>query len=147
MSERHFTKLNWTLSIVLLIVILGAIAAVIYVVNKGTAETFTELYILNTKREAAGYPSELEVGKPAEVILGIVNREQETATYNVEIVVDGVPVGELGPIVLEHNGRTEQKVSFTADKLGENQKVEFLLYRQGQTEVYVSAYLWVDVIR
>jgi uncharacterized membrane protein len=139
-------KLNRVFSFVLLVAILGGITAIAYMVNKGTAEKFTEFYILNTTGEAAAYPSELEVGKPAQVILGIINREQEATSYRVEIKVGNVKTGELGPIFLEHNGQLERKVSFTADKLGKNQKVEFILYRQGQTGVYESLYLWVDVI-
>jgi uncharacterized membrane protein len=47
---------------------------------------------------------------------------------------------------LEHGGKWEQIMSFTPDKAGDNQKVEFLLYRQGQNEVYREVYIWIDVL-
>ena len=147
MSNRPFGKLNRALSFLLLIAILGAIGGGVYLVREGTGETFTEFYVLNVRGKASDYPSEVVAGEPAEVMLGIVNREQETITYNVEIRIDGVKTGTLGPVSLEHGSRSEQIVSFTAEKPGAHQKVEFQLYKQGQTGVYETLYLWVDVIR
>ena len=61
--------------------------------------------------------------------MGIVNREQETMTYRVEVAIDGVKNNELGPMTLDHDGKWEEIVSFTPVWAGDNQKVEFLLYQ------------------
>jgi len=145
MLYQSHKKLSKTLSAVLIFALIGAVIALVLVINEEPREKFTEFYILNSAGKASGYPSDLEVGSPAEVILGIVNREQESVYYVIEIIVDGVKVDELGPILVEHRGRSELPVSFVADKPGEHQKIEFLLYRQGQAEFDESLYLWVDV--
>jgi len=145
MPYQGHIKLSWALSAILIIAVLGAIVAFVFVINEEPREKFTEFYILSDSGKASGYPADLEVGSPAEVILGVVNREQEPASYIIEIRIDGVKIGELGPIVLEHNGKSEEPVSFTADKPGEHQKVEFILYRQGQAEADESLHLWVNV--
>lgn len=145
MSYQSHNKLSKTLSAVLILVVLGAVIALVFVINDEPREKFTEFYILNQYGEATDYPSELEVGSPAEVILGIVNREQESVYYFVEIIIDGLIVDKLGPVFLEHRGKSELLASFVADKPGEHQKVEFLLYRQGRVEADESLYLWVDV--
>jgi len=85
------------------------------------------------------------VGEEERVIVGIINREHETATYRVEVAIDEVKNSEVGPVALDHDGKWEEIMGFTPGKAGDNQKVEFLLYRQGQNEVYQRLHLWVDV--
>lgn len=140
------SRLDKALSIVLILVILGAIGTLVYVIaTPKVGERFTEFYILGPEGKAADYSTELTVGEEAGVIVGIVNREHETVSYRVEVSIDGVTNNKMGPIALEHDGKLEQIVTFTPDKLGEKQKVEFLLYKQGQTKVYQSLHLWVNV--
>ena len=79
------------------------------------------------------------------VIMGIINREYETVTYRVEVVIDGVKNNEVGPVALDHDGKWEKVIGFTPGRAGDNQKVEFLLYKQGQKEVYRRIHLPVDV--
>ena len=134
------------MSIFLALAIVGAVAAIIYtVVVPVPRETFTEFFILDTGGKATDYPAQLKLGEEAGLILGIGNQEQIAVSYRVEIKIDGVTNGGLGPIALSHNEKFEQLVTFTPDKAGEKQKVEFLLYKQGETGVYQSLHLWVDV--
>ena len=92
-------------------------------------------------------PEELVVGQEEQFIVGIVNREHETVSYGVGVIVSGMKEVEVGPVVLEHEKRWEGGVSFIPRVVAENQKVEFLLYKQGQTGDYQSLHLWVDVIK
>ena len=134
------------LSIILVLAILGALGALGYsVANPAVAERFTEFYILGASGEAGDYPEELMVGKEAKQLVGIINQEQETVTYRLEVTIDGVKSNEVEPITLEHNEKWEKTVSFTPNQTGTNQKVEFSLYKQGQNKVYESLHLWVNV--
>ncbi|GAH84470.1 unnamed protein product, partial [marine sediment metagenome] len=94
---------------------------------------------------AADYPKELVLGEEGKVIVGIINREHETVTYQVEVAIDGVKNNEVGPVTLDHDGEWGEIVGFTPERAGDTQKVEFLLYKQGQSEVYQRLHLWVDV--
>jgi uncharacterized membrane protein len=47
--------------------------------------------------------------------------------------------------VLADKEKWEKQVSFTPTSVGENQKVEFLLYKGGQVEPYLSLRLLIDV--
>lgn len=145
MLHQGHRTLNKALFSILIILVLGAIIALVFVINAEPRERFTEFYILNSAGKASSYPSVIKTGIPAEVILGIVNREQQVVSYKVEIRIDGEKKAEMGPIVLEHRSKFEYPVSFTVDVPGERQKVEFLLYRQGDAEAFESIYLWVDV--
>ena len=108
-------------------------------------ERFTEFYVLGISGKATDYPKELVVGKEAEVILGIINREYEPVTYRVEVVISGVKNNEVGPVLLEHNEEWNERAAITPYRVGDNQTLEFLLYRQGQSKVYQRLNLWVDV--
>lgn len=139
----------WTklLSIVLVVSILGTLGVLGYVIaTPKVGEGFTEFYILGIEGKAADYPKELAMGEEGRVTVGIVNHEHEPVTYRIEVIIDGDKNKEVGPVGLEHNEKWEGITAFTPNEPGENQKVEFLLYRQGQTDVYQSLHLWVDVM-
>ena len=151
--EFQVIQLGWAgykwdkvLSAVLVISILAAISVLGYVlVNPKVGEKFTEFYVLGPGGEASGYPTEISVGEEASVILGIVNHEQEKASYLVEIVVGGISHSEKGPLNLESGEKWESQVTFQASKQGNDQKIEFLLFKDGQIDTYRSLHLWVDV--
>lgn len=149
----HLTVPGWggsvwgrVLSGILVLVILGALGMLVYVIATPQAgERFTEFYLLGLSGEAEDYPRLLMVGEEGKVVVGIINREGETVTYRLEIRIDGVISNEMGPVTREYGEKWEEIVGFTPAKVGDEQKVEFLLYKQGQSEVYRRLYLWVDV--
>ena len=108
-------------------------------------ERYTEFYLLGPEGKAADYPEELAVGEEGRVVVGIVNREQAVLSYRLEIRANGVSTGGIEWVQLEPDQKWEEEAAFALDRIGDRQKVEFLLYRQDQDEVYESLYLWVDV--
>ena len=139
-------RLGKALSIILISVILAAIGAIVYmIVTPHVGEKFTEFYILGTDGKDDNYPTEVVLGEEARVILGIVNREYEEVRYRVDVNIDEVANKEIGPVVLAHEEKWEQEVSFIPTEAGENQKVELVLYKQGQSESYLTLRLWLDV--
>ena len=133
------------LSIILALILLGMLVMLGYILTHPKGEKFTEFYILGMSGKATDYPTELRVGEEGRVIVGIVNQEYEPVTYRIEVVIDGVVNNEVKPVMLEHGEKWEESVSFTPQGAGDHQKVELLLYRQGQSEVEQTLYLWVDV--
>jgi len=142
------------LSVVLAVAILGAIGTLGYVVaTPGVGEEFTEFYILGPDGKAENYPTELKVGKEGWVILGIVNHEQEEASYKVEVWIDGEKAklriegedrDEIN-VELENEGKWEKGVGFVPQKSGGGQKVEFVLYKDGEPYFEEPPHLWIDV--
>ena len=135
------------LSIILALVILGALGMLVYTITVPKEERFTEFYLSGLSGKAEDYPKILRAGEEGKVVVGIINREQETTTYRVEIKIDGLINSELGSVTLEHSGKWEEIVGFTLDRAGDRQRVEFLLYKQGQSEAYRRLHLWIDVQR
>ncbi len=117
------------LSAILIIAILGAIAALGYMlVSPKGGEGFTEFYMLGPDGNAQGYPSDLKLGEEGAVILDITNHEYETMRYGVEITVGNTLLKELGPIELADGAEWREEVGFKASDLG-YQEVEFKLFK------------------
>lgn len=134
------------LSIALIVAILFAIGSIFYVVSMPkVGEQFTEFYILGMNGKAEGYPRELAVGEEGEVIVGVVNHEYQQEKYFVEVKMDDLVLPREGPIVLEHEEKWENPLSFYYPEEYENLKVEFLLYREGDDQPYRSLHLWVNI--
>ncbi len=79
-------KLNKIITIILLIILILCIIGTIYIIlNPKQTEYFTEFYILGKNGKAYDYPTDFFVGENQTVIIGIVNHENRTVNYYVEI--------------------------------------------------------------
>ncbi|NQE53493.1 hypothetical protein C5S29_07860 [ANME-1 cluster archaeon GoMg3.2] len=122
-----------------------ALSVTVYViVTPKEGEKFTEFYVLGPGGMAEDYPTNLTVGEEGEVIIGVVNHEYAAVTYQLELKVNGGVIDQKS-IVLTHNETWESPFTFRATKAGDDQKLEFLLYKEGVKEVYRSLHLWMDV--
>ena len=140
------SRLDKVLSIILLVLILAGIGTLAYIIAiPKNGEKFTEFYILGTSGKVENYPKELPVGEEGEVILGIVNHEHEDVVYSVDILINGENNNTIASIALAQDEKWESKASFTPHVVGDSQKVEFLLFKQGDDNPYKSLYLWFDV--
>jgi uncharacterized membrane protein len=86
------------------------------------------------------------LGADADVIVGIANSECEDVTYHVRISIGGTEVKAIEGIVLHDGEKWEDNVTLTPTEAGDNQKVEFLLYRDGESEPYHELHLWINVL-
>ena len=137
-------RLKKTLYIGLVVALAGSIGIIAYAAAIPKEESFTEFYILGYGGEIYGYPSELKIGEEGRAKLGIVNREHNETSYLVEIKVAGEKDLTLGPIVLAHEEKWEQEVSFTFDRAGNKQSVEFVLHKGDMP--YRQLQLLIDVM-
>jgi len=133
-------------SVILIGVIIITTGSLVYIsVNPGLIEKFTEFYILGPYGKAAEYVHEAKAGEELEVTVGIINREGKAQTYNIEIRIDGSRNSQIGPVELRHNAKWEGTVAFTPHNAGEDRKVEFLLYKNGEIQPYLVLYQWINV--
>lgn len=145
-SFNQESRLDKILSVILIISIILAISATIYIiVTPKEGEKFTEFYILGPGGKASDYPTNLTVGQPGKLIVGVVNHEYSNVTYNLLIRFNGTTVTSRN-ITLVHDQKWEQSITFNATNPGNNQKLELLLYKLPDKEkAYRSLHLWVDV--
>lgn len=133
------------LSIVLIASIIGSSATLVYVaVTPKTGERFTEFYLLGSNGTAPDYPIDLNVGEEGKVVIVIVNHEYENVTYYLEVEFNGSLIHEEQVFLID-NEKCQSPFIFKAAKKGENQKLEFLLYKDQQIEAYRKLHLWISV--
>jgi uncharacterized membrane protein len=130
------------LSLALAAAIILTIGSITYMAAKPKiVEKSTEFYVLTPD----GYPSPLTVGEKYEVKFGIVNHEDRTVTYNVEVRANGFWKNSAGPFELKQGKKTEAPISFTIYQPYDNIKMEFLLFKDGEIEPYHTFDLPVKV--
>jgi uncharacterized membrane protein len=153
-SWQGQSRWDKVLAVVLVAAIIGAIGTLVYVVaSPKVGERFTEFYILGTEGQAEHYPEALSVGEEGKVILGIVNHEGEQTHYRVRLEMDGEEAGlvvggetkDMLLVTLAHEEKWEGEVGFIPQKAGDEQKVEFLLYREGEAEPCLDLHIWLNV--
>lgn len=166
-------RLEKGLTVVLALAIVGAVAVLGYTtMNLKPGEQFTEFYILGNAGKAADYPTVFYIsqggvtgvsytagadkvsGALGRVKLGIINKEKKPVAYTVEIKIDnqsenifyaGNSLGRLEGIELQHEEKWEQEIAFAPSKAGDNQKLEIMLYKNGEIDEENTLELWVSV--
>jgi uncharacterized membrane protein len=118
---------------------------VFVIATAGVGEKYSEFYILGANGKAEDYPRELYRGQKGTVILGVINHEQTSADYRMEITIEGVKTLDIGPISLNDTEKWEDTASFSSDISGLDKKVEFLLYKGESIEPYLTLHLWINI--
>ncbi len=136
-------RIDKILSIILVASIIGTSVTLVYVVvTPKTGERFTEFYILNSNGTASDYPTNLTIGEEGRLVIGIVNMEYENVTYRLELNFNETMIYQEY-VFLTHNETWKTPFTFKPTIMGENQKLEFLLNKDG--EVYRTLHIFVDV--
>ncbi|WP_254838767.1 DUF1616 domain-containing protein [Natronomonas marina] len=162
------TNRETVVNVVLVAGLAVAVAGVgLAVATTDNGERYTEFYLLaeNDSGElvADGYPTELSVGKPTELHVGVANREAEPVTYTVVVQLQRVERTEAGRTVTERFGVDSFRVRAGAGETvqrrhaveptvaGEGFRLTYLLYAgaapsdPSTSNAYRSVHLWVDV--
>jgi len=134
------------LSIVLLTLIACAIGGLAFaVITPKDRGEFTEFYVLNEYGEATDYPEEVYAGDTVSVTLGITSHEATTSSYRITISIGGEKDSLVSALSLEPEEKWQETVSFVPERATSEEKVEFLLYKNGQTEPYCKTHLWLNI--
>ena len=126
------------------VLIAGLITAWIFLVPS-KAEFMTEFYMLGKEGLAEDYPREVMVGEAITITMGITNREGNTSTYSIKVLLDNQMIKQTGPITLENQITWEGRMEFALPEAGDDQQVLFILDREGQDSPYRTLKLWLNV--
>lgn len=164
------TPLDRTLSIILVIAIIAAVATTIFViVVPKEGEKFTEFYILGEEGMAADYPTRFFAGSPQHLTIGIGNHEYRDINYWVETwamnqewiettntsVIHSMALLDRFEVPVADNTTEEILYNFSISDQNAN-RLQFLLFNttppsdvvQGADRVnasYRDLHLWIDV--
>ena len=148
--EKSESKLDRALTIILILSILMSVATLEYVIlTPKEGEHFTEFYVLGPQGIADNYTTDYTLGQSGTMIVGIVNHEYRPVNYTMQVRLENqlLPLPEnLQHITLDHNETWEETVTFTPPLVGQNMKLEFLLFNEtDKTTPYRNLHLWINV--
>jgi len=136
---------NTAFTVIMALVLTGALATGLYfaLVPKSD-EAFTQFYIVEQDGGALYSPANLTPGTEATIILGITNHEGRQVNYRVQALIDGANYTEINSITLFNGQQWQEEITIPIESTGEKQ-VEFLLYKDNETEPYLSSLrLWIN---
>jgi uncharacterized membrane protein len=142
------------LSFILILVACGTIGVLVYVIAvPKTGSAYTEFYLLNSQGVADDYPSEIRIGDTESVIPVVINHENRTADYRIEIQIDNDPDDNIDAVILDtidninlyDDEKYQTPAPFTLQSTGDGQKLYFILFMDGETEPYLKLSLTINV--
>jgi uncharacterized membrane protein len=114
--------------IIILVLIVASIGVIYIIINPSPSERFTEFYLLGSDGKAGNYPTNLTLNENGTVIIGIVNREGTPTNYQLLIKLNNNTIKQE-PIKLQDKEKKEMNLTFNVNQTGNNQKLEFYLFK------------------
>ncbi len=117
---------------------------IVDLVRPNNNEKFTEIYIQDPGFLSQESPLNLNLNDPIYFTLGIGNNEYEQTEYKLDIRFDTLLVYSES-FVLQQGETAQKQIYFSALKGGTNEKLQILLYKNADDEVYRSLHFWINV--
>jgi uncharacterized membrane protein len=115
-------------------------------------QSATEFYILGSKGLVEDYPYQVGLSDEVRVNVGITNREKNQLNYHFEVwVTDDLNVGrrerlmKSDSFLLRPGEKFEQTVSWHMPWVGDDQKVELLLFNNNASKPSRQLRMWINV--
>jgi uncharacterized membrane protein len=137
-------------TVVLLLCIALSVSTIAYVIIfPQYGEKYTELYILGPNGIAENYTTNYHLGDNGTFIIGVVNHEQRSMSYNVQVVLNN-SVNEstlyTDQFTLADNQTLQKSALITPNVIGTNMELQFLLYANGNmSSPYRECHVWINV--
>jgi uncharacterized membrane protein len=140
------SRIDKALTVILVVTIILSVSALEYVVvTPKQGEKFTEFYILGPGGKVYDYPTNVTVGNKNTVIEGVVNHEYAEINYTIQLRLNNSTIMSQD-LTLQHNQTWEKLERYVLEKPGDNQKLEFLLFKERNfTAPYRDLHLWINV--
>lgn len=150
MFPANEDRLDKVLTVILALAIITTIATFAYVVmSPRQGELFTEFYVLGPNGQASTYPQNYNLGDSKPVIVGVINQEGRSTAYDLMIVLNNSTTASQlysEQFILDDNQTWEKSIEITPDRVGNNMKLEFLLFKDGNTTAeYRDTHIWINV--
>jgi uncharacterized membrane protein len=148
---RSEGRLDKTLSVVLVIAIVAAASALTFaIVAPKQGERLTEFYLLGPNGQAGNYSTNYSLGEQEPTTVGIVNHEYQTETYNLVVKLNDSNQSTTlysQNVTLADNQSFVKQIEIKPDRIGNDMKLEFLLYLDNSNVPYEETHLWINVTR
>lgn len=116
------------------VVCIGIFCYVAFTPVKG--EIYTEFYLLDANGTTTSYPGTVASGDNVAFTAGVISHEENPAEYHIEVFFNNIKVNSVNTGMLAKDGKWEDVISFKAEQVGENQRVEVWLYKNDESQSY-----------
>jgi len=145
--QRSDWRANNLITVILVVFTLASALLLSYIVLT-PQPGFTEFYILDAQGKALDYPTQLQLGKSEQIVVGISNNHNKDMQYDLKVVLsNGTQQSTLysNRLLLANKQTWEQPITLTPNIVGSDMKLQFLLYQAEETSTYKECHLWVNV--
>jgi uncharacterized membrane protein len=146
-SQNKNSKFKNIIYAVLIVVVLGSLVTVYALSSLSARPNYTEFYLLSAQGTTTNYPRTLHLGESVTIDAVLVNHQPTTLDYNINITINGQEVAIYKEIHLMSNDKWQKELSFIPQSIGDNQKVEFTLFKSENTTPEDNLYIWIDVVK
>lgn len=105
----------------------------------------TEFYILGAEGLAEDYPRDVNVDDTINLIVGINNLENESATYTIMLKFNDQQLVSYDTLILQKDSKWQGEIMFAMPQPGEDQPVDILLTRENYPIPYRALRIWLNV--
>jgi uncharacterized membrane protein len=146
---RSEGRLDKTLSVILVVSIVAAASVFTFaIVSPKQGERLTEFYLLGLNGQAGNYSTEYHLGEQEPTTVGIINHEYRTETYKLVAKLNDSNQSTTlysQEVTLADNQSLVKQIEIKPDRIGNDMKLEFLLYLDNSSEPYRETHLWINV--
>jgi len=140
------------INVLLVVSLLSSVSAVVFAVTTpAQSDRYTEFYILNANGKAGDYPTQFYLANATPIIVGVVDREGRTVTYDLVITQNEssqIKTLRSEQFTVNDSGQWEKTILLKPDAVGTNVEFKFLLYEHGNNTIpYRETHLFANVTR
>lgn len=128
--------------IIIAVLIIASIGVISIIINPTPNERFTEFYILGADGKAGNYPTNITLNENGTVVIGLVNHEGVPTNYQLLVKLNNSTLKQE-TFQLQNNEKKEIYFTFKVNQTGNNQKLEFYLFKLPDNQ---NAYRFLELI-
>jgi uncharacterized membrane protein len=151
-APKALKKSDWVvnnkITVMLVVFVVASALLLSYITLAPQGQENTAFYILDANGKAVNYPTQLKLGKPEQIVVGISNGQNNDMEYTLKVVLsNGTQQSTLysNHSIIASKQTWEQPIMLTPNISGSDMKLQFLLYRAEETSTYKECHLWVNV--
>ena len=130
----------------ILILIIAIILVVYLVVIHNPGEAYTEFYIVDHNNNTTAYPTNITQNSIQKVYIGTINQEHEKMNYTVIVSKDKHTLRKFNFTIKDKESHEIPYYMTSSQNLGENQEIDFTLYKGNLSQPYRKLNIKYNVI-
>lgn len=139
--------LDKLVKVALISILIVAIILVVYlIVIHNPGEDYTEFYLIDQDNNTTNYPINITRDSVRKINVGIINKEHDTTNYTVIAYKDDETIAKFNKTLKNNEEYEFEYYIDSTHAVGENQSIDFKLYKGNVSAPYRTLYLKYNVV-